>query len=322
VEQEIDTSANGSFSREIPGLQVAVDSTSLGAYKTCPKLYYYSIVLGYQPKKISVHLTFGTFVHSTSEIYQHAKAAGADHQEALLAAIRWLLVATWNKELKRPWQSEDTSKNRLTLLRSMVWYLDTFGEKDPLQTVILADGKPAVELSFRFDSGYKYTSTEETVLFCGHLDRLAVLGDEYYIPDIKSTYYTIDASYFAKYTPDNQFSMYSLAGKVAFAMPVAGVILDAMQVQVQMTRFQRKLIPRTRAQLEEWTQDSYQVLREMEQSALSGHWRQNDKACHNQFGRPCDFREVCSRPAGARKQWLELAYNRRVWNPLERRGEV
>ena len=47
-----------------------------------------------------------------------------------------------------PMEFEDTIKTRFTLLRSVVWYLEQF-ENDPCETVILADGRPAVELSFR-----------------------------------------------------------------------------------------------------------------------------------------------------------------------------
>jgi hypothetical protein len=34
---------NTSFSKLLPGMQVAIDSTSLGAFKTCPRYYYYNI---------------------------------------------------------------------------------------------------------------------------------------------------------------------------------------------------------------------------------------------------------------------------------------
>jgi hypothetical protein len=318
----VDTSKNTSFSTQLHGLQLAVDSTSLGAYKTCPYLYYLSIICGWKPKSESVHLTFGLLLHKAREHYEHAKAEGLKHDDALDRTVDVILRLTWVKELKRAWISGDSNKNRLTLLRSIIWYLDKYGDNDALQTVILASGKPAVELSFRFDSGYRFDSTGERVLFCGHLDRLATWNDDFWVPDIKSTYHAIDPSFFAKFTPDNQFSMYTLAGKVAFAVPAKGVILDAVQVLVNGTRFQRALIARSESQNQEYLEDSYQVLAEMEQSALKGHWRQNDRACHNIYGRPCDFREVCSRPKEAREQWLKAAFVKRIWDPLQRRGDI
>lgn len=318
----VDTSKNSSFSAQLPGLQLATDSTSLGQYKTCPYLYYLSIICGWKAKSESVHLTFGLLLHKAREHYEHAKAEGLGHDDALDRTLDAVLRLTWVKDLKRPWISGDPNKNRLTLLRSIIWYLDKYGDNDSLQTVILANGKPAVELSFRFDSGFTFDSTGERVLFCGHFDRLATWNDDYWVPDIKSTYHGIDPSFFAKFTPDNQFSLYTIAGKVAFSIPAKGVILDGVQVLVGGTRFQRALVARTESQNQEWLTDSYQVLREMEQSAISGHWRQNDKACHNQYGRPCDFREVCSRPPEAREKWLAAAFAKRIWDPLQRRGDV
>jgi hypothetical protein len=318
----VDTTGNSSFSTKLPGLQLATDSTSLGAYKTCPKLYYYSVICGWKAKSESVHLTFGLLLHKAREHYEHAKATGLSHDDALDKALDMALRLTWVKELKRAWISGDANKNRLTLIRTVIWYLDKYGEEDVLKTVVLASGKPAVELSFRFDAGYIYSSTGERVLFCGHFDRLAQWNDDFYVPDIKSTYHSIDASYFAKFSPDNQFSMYTLAGKVAFAVPAKGVVLDAVQVLVGGTRFQRALIARSESQVQEWLEDSYQLLAEMEHSALTGHWRQNDKACHNQYGRPCDFREVCTRPKEAREKWLQASYSKRTWDPLQRRGDI
>ena len=144
----LDTSANTSFSRLLPGLQLAVDSTSLDEFKTCPRKYYYSIVLGYEPLATSFHLTFGLLYHGALERYDHKKSEGLSHDDAVDFAIDWLLRSTWNTELSRPWTSGDANKNRYTLLRTVVDYLDKFGREDVLETIQLANGKPAVELSF------------------------------------------------------------------------------------------------------------------------------------------------------------------------------
>ena len=87
-----DTSGNTSFSRQMPGLQLAVDSTSLGEFKICPRRYYYAIVLGWQTRVESVHLTFGILLHGARERYDHRRSAGDSHDDAVafLAAVRRL----------------------------------------------------------------------------------------------------------------------------------------------------------------------------------------------------------------------------------------
>jgi len=311
---------NNSFSKITPGMQIAIDSTSLGVFKTCPMKYRLEIVEGWTPKLVSEHLTFGILLHQAREHYEHAKAKGADHEHALDAALEFVLKATWNQKMGRPWISSHATKNRLTLIQTTVWYLDEKAQDDPLETVILKNGKPAVELSFRFDSGVKTLSSGESIFLCGHLDRLAQLGINSYVPDIKTSSSDVTKPNFAKqFSPHNQFSLYSIAGKVAFDFDVAGVMVDGVQVGVGFARFRRAPILRSPEYLDEWMKGFEFWVRQMEQCAVSQHWPQNDTAC-DKFG-GCVFRETCSRSPASREKWLAAEFNKRVWDPMVPRGE-
>lgn len=320
-----ETKGNTSFSLAAPLMQLAVDSTSLGAYKTCPRFYWYSILWGFETKALKVDLVFGLWVHGGVERYHHAKAKGASHDDALDAALAWVLVQTWNKDLSRPWASGDSYKNRLTLVRTLVWYLDQYGPSDPLETVILANGKPAVELSFAFNSGYR-TQLGEMVQYCGHLDRLASMNNQYYIPDIKTTKYDMTPRYWQQHNPSNQFGMYTLAGQINFQFKVAGLIVDGVQVLVGSSRFQRQLISKDEATIDEWYRGSLDWVRRMEESAIEGEvhgelaYPMNDTSCSKYGG--CPMQSICSRSPGSRQQWLETEFRRRVWDPLQRRGDI
>jgi hypothetical protein len=314
------TAPNSSFSKQLPGLQLAVDSTSLGEFKKCPRSYFYSIVMGYQPRQQSVHLTFGLLVHGAREAYEGCKANGEDHEDALRGAVAYAMCATWDPDLGRGWVSDHKLKNRLTLIRTIVWYLDEFGRDDALETVQLASGRPAIELSFRFDSGYASPATDEPWTLCGHLDRIATLNDEPYVVDIKTTGSSISQSFFNEFSPGNQFSMYSLAGRVAFGMPVRGVVVDGIQVATGFSRMLRGLVQRTPASLDEWLAEVGYWLVEMSDCAEAGVWPQNDRSCHHYGG--CQFRGVCARSPGARQLVLDSDFTQRVWDPLVHRGDV
>src|ERR1700677_4105439 len=95
------TISNSSFSKTLPGLQLGVDSTSLGEFKQCPRKYFYSIIQGWQPKRTSVHLTFGILLHSAREVYDKACATGAKHEDALEATGEWGMRRTWDAGLRR-----------------------------------------------------------------------------------------------------------------------------------------------------------------------------------------------------------------------------
>lgn len=306
---------NTAFSSKSPRLQLAWDSMSIGALKKCFKYYQYTMIEGWVPRQRNFHLHFGIVYHGATERYEHAKAQGTDHEEAVDVAVAWALKETWDSTLKRPWISGDNAKNRFTLLRTIVWYLDQFKE-DPLKTIILADGRPAIELSFRYPPGIETKSGEE-ILLSGHLDRVASLNDDVFISDKKTTGHTIDDNYWTQFSPDVQFSNYTLAGKVVWGLPIQGIIVDAAQVAVTFSRFQRGLVKRTDEQLEEWFEDLKVLLRWAEVAAETNHYPLNDKACFR-----CDFRAICARSPQVREKWLEATFMRRVWDPLVARGDI
>ncbi len=319
---------NSSFSLKLPSLQLAVDSTSLGAYKTCPRFYFQSIVLGFQPKSESVHLTFGLLMHGGVERYYHAKASGQSAEDALDTALEWALKATWNSNLNRPWDSGDSYKNRYTFLRTLVGYLDTYGPNDPLETLVLDSGKPAVELSFSFDSGFSSKSTGEPFLICGHLDRLALLNGEPYISDVKTTKSEMNIRFWSQFNPHNQFGIYLLAGEIVYKLPVKGLIVDGAQVLVGSSRFARQLITKDKFQMDEFYRATGQWIERMEASAEdsarskdpASAYPMNETSCTKYNG--CDFLEVCGRSPVSRQRLLETQFKRRTWDPLQRRGDI
>jgi hypothetical protein len=312
---------NGAFSRELPTLQLIIDQTSIGLFKECPRKYYYRMIEGWSTRSFNVHLSFGSWFHEGCEKYERAKASQASHQEALRVAVRHALASTWNKNLGRPWNSDHKDKNRYSLIRTLVWYLDALGDSS-YKTVLLANGQPAVELTFKYipqdyETGEELTAfTGESIFFSGHLDSMIALQGGTFISDRKTTSRRLGPGYFAAYTPDNQFSMYTHAGHWAFATDVAGVICDAVQVTAGYSRFERQIIYRTEAQLREWYADTKYYISLMGRMAEQNRWPMNDKACYM-----CQFRPVCARTPSARQTWLETDYTREVWDPSVTRGE-
>lgn len=310
---------NKSFSTALPTLQFAWDSTSIRALKECPRKYYYSIIEGWVPRVRSSHLSFGLFYHSALEEYDRAKAEGADHDQSTIRAVRRALIDSWNKELQRPWMTDVPEKNRESLVRTVVWYLEQF-KNDSLQTIILANGAPAVELSFRYNMMIKAPTGEE-VLYCGHLDRVAKLQDDsHYIVDRKTSKHDIGTSYFEKFSPDPQISGYDFAGKVIYNLPIKGVIIDAAQVLITLSRFRRGLIPRTESQRHEWYDTTEFWIKQAFMYAEANKWPMNDSACGMYGG--CPFRPICGRAPEVREQWLRATFKKRVWDPLETRGDI
>lgn len=311
----------------LPGTQIqyAWDSTSLGWLKECPRLYYYQMVLGYRAKGAGLHLIWGGWYHSALELYDRRRAEGDDHEEALHAVVRYCLEATWIDGA--PWSSDHPGKTRENLVRSVIWYLEHFKD-DPAKTIVLANGKPAVELSFKMELGwgpksapalqgeerYSGSLTSQPYLLCGHLDRLVQFSGGTYVMDRKTSSSTLSGYYFDQYNPDNQMSLYTLAAKVIYSTPVQGVIIDAMQVAVGFSRPARGFTYRTDGQINEWLDGLHDWFALAEHYATAGRWPQNDKSCHKYGG--CAFRKICSKSPEVRQNFLDSDFVIQPWNPL------
>jgi hypothetical protein len=315
-------------------IQFAWDSTSLGWLKTCPRMYQYFMIDGWRGRGQSVHLDFGSFYHHALELYDRHRATGADHSTALYEAVKYCLEVTWDysEGMNRPMDWSHNLKTRETLVRSVIWYLEEFGVNDAAKTVILKNGKPAVELSFRLEMDFGPQTTEndrqvgpgewepgitQPYIISGHLDRVVEFSDGIYVMDRKTSSTTIGSYYFDGYNPDNQMSLYTFASKVIYQTPVRGVIIDAAQIAVGFTRFSRGFTFRTEAQTEEWLENTKHWLALAEQYAVAGFWPMNDKSCHQYGG--CAFRKVCSKSPEVRSKFLETDFAKRPWNPLEPR---
>ena len=299
-------------------LQLYIDATSLSAYKTCPRYYQLTIVTGWTPRRENIHFWFGIELHRAVEEYHRLRAQATPHTDALRTTIRDLLHRTWDYERKRPIYHDDPNKNRFTLVRTAVQYLDLYGPSDRLKTVILDSGEPAVELSAIFDSGIHSALAGTNFTFVVKPDRLARLGDDYYFSDIKSTKGTISPSWFETFTPDNQFSMYTYAGQVVYEKPVRGVVVDGAQTAVNFTRFDREIITRSEQQIASWLNSTRWWLQNLESCVTefgSDWWPENESSC---FG--CHFRHICSMAPQSRQPWLKADFTQRVWDPLKLRS--
>lgn len=317
-------------------IQFAWDSVCLGALKTCPRFYEYTIIEGWTTKGEAIHLRFGIEYHQALHDFELEKANGADFDSALRNTIRLLLIRTHNFR-PEPTSNSEQLKTRDNLVRTVIWYLDHF-ENDPAKTVILDNGKPAIELSFRFEldwgprQGFRTEhgvydgeviehNLSQPYILCGHLDRVVDFQDDFFVMDRKTTTTTPGAYYFNQFEPNNQITLYSLASQVILSSPVKGVIIDAAQIAVGFSRFTRSFTYRTKDQLEEWMYDLKFVLAQVEEYATSGYWPMNDTAC-DKFG-GCRFRTICSKSPQVREQFLKSNFikleEKDRWNPLKKR---
>lgn len=320
-------------------VQWAWDSTSLGMLKTCPRLYYYIMIEGYQGHGESPHLRFGTEYHGALQNYDILRAQGADHEQALRQTVEDLLISSADFQPDLDTRA-GKYKNRETLLELVVYYLEGH-QNDSAKTHILPSGKPAVELSFRFELDFGpqaggYFNPEPPTVYkgetleavgqpytlSGHLDKVVEWSGGLFVKDYKTSVSTLGPYYFAQYDMSNQMTLYTLAGQIVLATPIRGVLIDAAQIKLEdHPSFVRGITYRTKAQLLEWQADLRYWLALQESYATQDHWPMNDTAC-DKFG-GCKFRGVCSRSPQVRKHFLKSDFVKLApedrWNPVKSR---
>jgi hypothetical protein len=315
-------------------IQVAWDSTSLGWLKVCPRLYYYQMIEGWSSNEESVHLRFGQEYHHALQDYDISRVSGVKHDDAVHDVIRELLLRTAD------FDPDHKVKTRGSLVRTVIWYLDQF-KNEQTKTHILTDGKPAVELSFRFEldwgpqilykqrfDGEGKPEHTQPYILSGHLDRVVSLNDDLFVMDRKTTTAAPGTWFFSQFEPDNQMSLYSFAGQVVLGTPVRGVIIDAAQILEDESRFGRGFTYRTPAQTAEWLADLRYWLTLAEQYAINNYWPMNDKSCGHYRSEKddrtgCPFRGICGKDPSVRETFLKTQFTKlkdeEKWNPLKPR---
>lgn len=291
------------------GSQLFWDATSVELAQTCLRKYYYKNIVGWRPKRTSVHLVFGGLYASALESFHKYRALGADTDESLRRVVKECLIASWDYEKNAPMQFEHAAKTRFNLVRTIVWYVEQFGREveGGIQTFHLKDGTPAVELSFQLD-------IDETLIYCGHLDQVVTYGDDKYIQDQKTTGSTISTRFFEGFKPSNQMSGYTWAGQMMFDTPISGVIIDGAQIAVGFTRFERGFVHYTQAEIDEWFVDMRYTVDLARIAVQRNTFPMNRSSCGNYGG--CEFRGVCSRSPQVRDNFLRADFDLAPrWNP-------
>lgn len=295
-------------------LQYAWDSVSMTTFMECPRKYQLQILQGLRPLKAAPELDFGLAFHKLAEGY-HSLPKDLTPEEKLHATIKKAIelgqaLPPDPKELRTPF----------ILLRTIVWYIDKFGDNDPLRTYIMPSGKPATELSFRIALPL-INPDGEPYIYCGHIDRIAAEGLDNTLPlvtDYKSTGSSLGSFYFSQFDSSWQITGYIFAASTLVPETSNRAVIDAAQLAKGFTRFGRSFTERHPEVISEWHEDFMEWIRLAETYAEQNYWPKNRTSCAKFGG--CPFVNVCNSPPGVLRD-LEMSsgFEVRPWNPLENR---
>lgn len=215
------------------------------------------------------------------------------------------------------WVSQDTKKDRMTLIRAIVEYCDAQPEHGGIRPYVFPDGKVAVELSWNFPLPLE-SPDKDPYLLCGHLDGLVTFSGEFGVRERKTTKSTLNKQYFDRYAPDVQIDTYDLAAYMLYReLKPSGVMVEATQTAVEFTAFQRQFIGITGERRQETFDDIQYWIKRAEADARVGYYPKNTSACSANGG--CQFRRICSLSPSSRERFLPEYFKKRVWDPIVER---
>lgn len=291
------------FSATLPELQLFWDSTSLRSLLRCPREYYYRIIRGMVTRHAKLDLEFGIAYHAALEAGDHVRAAGGSVPEQIHESATRALA-------RDEFENYTKEKNRFTLVRSVIWYY----AQPRLPKIVMLNGKPLIEASFRFALD-QVASTGENFGMCGHLDGVVEEPEGLiYVNERKTTKSYLSSQYWEGFSPDAQISTYALASRIVFPFDVRGVIVDAVSTTENYSDFASMPINRSQDVLEEFQHDLAIALRLADQYAQARYWPKNEANC-----RLCPFKKVCSAAPVIREEQLNAEFIHQPWNPLVER---
>jgi hypothetical protein len=187
--------------------------------------------------------------------------------------------------------------------------VDQFGEDDSCQTVILSNGKPAVEHSFRLEA-------DNDIILSGHLDRLVEYGHAPTFRTRKPPAPLYHPATSMAITPTHRCHSTPSRARSIFNLQIKGIMIDAAQIAVGFTRFERGFTFRDEGQLNEWYDNSMYHIEKAREATREDYFPLNPSSCGNYGG--CEFRHICSKAPSIREQFLKGDFVKgKRWDPLE-----
>lgn len=301
----------------LPVIDRPLDNTAMSAYMTCPREYYYSMVLHRRGKGKSPALVFGSAWHKAMEM--HYKSGG-DRD-----FVRYVVAESW--------EGHDSADDYRTLNRVLLdydRYRKQYGEDPTKEDVGLTLGGVGPDAMVEIATNAQ--GSELLHPWAGKLDRFIQIDALNYVEDHKTTS-RLDKHYFRQFELSNQMMGYTYLGdQLLPADKIVGVRINVAHVLTEKTNFVRQVVTFGPNQIKDWARNinywmkrlaadyelaaesTYEDIVSGKSPAFPLHF--GDNGCSRKFGM-CQYYSVCSSSPKLRQGVLEREFEINPWNPLE-----
>lgn len=284
---------------------IALDSTQIDAYKTCPTLWNQSYNQSLQlitPWLFNRPMTMGTLGHSYLEHFYRARAQGTNPMQAITNALRLNYLTLGNEVALLDPKDVQTINSRT---RDYYHFYHTLGGGNDF---VVTD-PDHVEIGF---SELLYEDSERIYILEGRIDLLASIMEHDLIVDHKYQGGNTDL-----YQKRIQFRNYAMVAKMNTL--VVNYIRTQAKAVTEET-FKRDWISFTSQEHAVWRKRLVEIYHELANTLMfdNSQFDKNESACEGKYRQgPCEFTQLCEeRDAMQREVKQASLYKiKPIWKP-------
>jgi hypothetical protein len=305
----------------IPQFPDYFDSSMLASFKSCPEKFRKEYIEHWKGKQPSVHLHAGGAFAKGLEVARRTFYEGnAPAEVAIAEGLGALLTAYGSFECP-----EDSAKSASRMAGAFEYYFSQYGLSHEEGPIELPGGKKGIEFSFAHPIDVLHPVTGNPLLYVGRMDAIYRTMGGVFIIDEKTTS-QLGQSWSRQWDLRSQFTGYAW-GCSKSNIHVDGAIVRGVSILKTKYDTQQAISYRPEWQLERWYEELLDWVEDIKLNWLSYYENHNsveglrrpfrhnlDHSCAEYGG--CGFREACSSQDEA--PWLEMNFERRIWNPLLR----
>lgn len=261
---------------------VLIDSTALTTFMTCPRKYFYRIVLGFTPKETPPYFSFGAAYHKFREILTRSsqdivdgkqRSAGEAFLIALEAALTYAKKHHKDPKVGTSFDFLTTERLKLSCIKAYEVWLK---ERKLGQIIVLEAEQPFV---LQLSDGRWIT---------GRCDELISWSGSLWARDFKTSSKT-GPWYERGLEPNDQFTRYTYATSKLSGRRVKGMVVEVLyNTKKEGPKFEVYMTGRTPGQLEVWEREHSWWADVIDKSRKEDCWPMNPKSCTM-----CEFHNVC-----------------------------
>lgn len=287
-----------------------VDSSLLASARSCGAKTEMAYFQHWKPKGISVHLHAGKAYAEGLERARRSFWEGGFSTPDSIAHGAHALMEAYG-DFVAP---EGSAKTLDRMLGALEFHFERYPlGADGTEPILMPSGKRAIEFSGACPLPYPHPTSGDPLLYSWRADQIVAFADGVWVHDDKTS--TSLGSYWStQWDLRSQFTAYAW-GAQQFGIAVTGVLVRGVSILKTKYDTLQHTSYRPQWMIDRWLKQTLADIAALEAQWRSGEWNYNlDDACTAYGG--CQFRQVCLAPDP--KPWLEIAFDRRRWDPLTR----